>query len=78
MSPAAARGCEVRHHGGPAFRIKQDDLDRRGVVRYRARVTGAADGRPVLGDGTVCSMIEACQEIADFDRAARWTAVLTT
>jgi putative flavoprotein involved in K+ transport len=44
---------EVRHHGGPAFRIKQDDLDRRGVIRYQARVTGVADGRPVLGDGTV-------------------------
>ncbi|HEU5420437.1 MAG TPA: LuxR C-terminal-related transcriptional regulator [Streptosporangiaceae bacterium] len=25
-----------------------------------------------------CSMIEACQEIADFDRAARWTSALTT
>jgi putative flavoprotein involved in K+ transport len=44
---------EVRLHGGPAFRIKQDDLDRRGVVRNQARVTGAADGRPRLGDGTV-------------------------
>jgi DNA-binding NarL/FixJ family response regulator len=29
--------------------------------------------------GTVyCSMIEACQEIADFDRAARWTSALTS
>ena len=44
---------EVRSHGGPAFRIKQDDLDRRGVVRNLARVTGVAGGRPVLGDGTV-------------------------
>jgi putative flavoprotein involved in K+ transport len=44
---------EVRSHGGPAFRIKQDDLDRRGVIRNRARMTGVADGQPVLGDGTV-------------------------
>jgi putative flavoprotein involved in K+ transport len=44
---------EVRFHGGPALRIKQDDLDRRGVVRYQARMTGVADGRPRLGDGTV-------------------------
>ncbi|HEY1320889.1 MAG TPA: hypothetical protein VGF32_11605, partial [Streptosporangiaceae bacterium] len=40
-------------HGAPAFRIKQDDLDRRGVVRNQARVTGVAGGGPVLGDGTV-------------------------
>lgn len=44
---------EVRLHGGPAFRIKENDLDRRGVVRYQARMTGVADGRPRLGDGTV-------------------------
>ena len=44
---------EVRFHGGPAFRIKQDDLDRRGVVRNQARMTGVADGRPQLDDGTV-------------------------
>ena len=37
---------EVRLHGGPAFRIKQDDLDRRGVIRNQARMTGAADGQP--------------------------------
>jgi putative flavoprotein involved in K+ transport len=44
---------EVRFHGGPALRIKHDDLDRRGVVRNQARLTGVADGRPQLGDGTV-------------------------
>jgi putative flavoprotein involved in K+ transport len=44
---------EVRHHGGPAFRIKQADLDRRKVVRNEARVTGVVDGRPQLADGTV-------------------------
>jgi putative flavoprotein involved in K+ transport len=44
---------EVRLHGGPAFRIKQDDLDRRGVVRNQARMAGVIGGRPRLGDGTV-------------------------
>jgi putative flavoprotein involved in K+ transport len=44
---------EVRLHGGPAFRVKQDDLDRRGVARNEARVTGVAGGRLRLGDGTV-------------------------
>jgi putative flavoprotein involved in K+ transport len=44
---------EVRLHGGPHFRVKPQDLDRRGVVRHTARMTGVEDGRPVLGDGTV-------------------------
>jgi putative flavoprotein involved in K+ transport len=44
---------EVRQHGGPALRIKQDDLDRRGVIRNEARMTGVVDGRPQLGDGAV-------------------------
>jgi putative flavoprotein involved in K+ transport len=44
---------EVRFHGGPAFRIKRDDLDRRGVVHNQARMTGVTEGRPQLGDGTV-------------------------
>jgi putative flavoprotein involved in K+ transport len=34
---------DVRLHGGPAFRIKQADLDRRGVVRNQARLTGVAE-----------------------------------
>ena len=47
---------EVRFHGGPAFRIKQDDLDRRGVVRNQARMTGVLDGRPQLDDGSVLAV----------------------
>jgi putative flavoprotein involved in K+ transport len=47
---------EVRFHGGPAFRIKQDDLDRRGVVRNQARMTGVLDGRPQLDDGSVLTV----------------------
>ena len=44
---------DVRFHGGPAFRIKRDDLDRRGVIRNEARMTGVIDGRAQLADGTV-------------------------
>jgi putative flavoprotein involved in K+ transport len=44
---------EVRFHGERHFRVKPVDLARRGVLRYEARMTGAVDGRPVLGDGTV-------------------------
>ncbi len=44
---------DVRLHGGPHLRVKAADLDRRGVRRHEARMTGVAAGRPVLGDGTV-------------------------
>jgi putative flavoprotein involved in K+ transport len=44
---------EVRLHGGPNLRVKPHDLDRRGVRRYEARMTGVADGQPQLTDGTV-------------------------
>ncbi|KHL17767.1 putative flavoprotein involved in K+ transport [Mumia flava] len=44
---------EVRHHGGPALRVKRADLAARGVVRTEARFAGADDGSPVLDDGTV-------------------------
>jgi putative flavoprotein involved in K+ transport len=44
---------EVRFHGGPAFRIKQSDLDRHGVVRTEARMSAVVDGKPQLDDGTV-------------------------
>lgn len=44
---------EVRFHGGPNLRVKPSDLERRGVIRTEARMTGVVDGRPVLGDGSV-------------------------
>jgi putative flavoprotein involved in K+ transport len=44
---------DVRLHGGPHLRVKPQDLDRRGVRRCEARMTGVAGGRPQLGDGTV-------------------------
>jgi putative flavoprotein involved in K+ transport len=47
---------EVRFHGGPHLRVKAADLERRGVIRTTARVTGVADGQPVLDDGTVLSV----------------------
>jgi putative flavoprotein involved in K+ transport len=42
---------EVRFHGGPSLRVKPSDLAQRHVARVTDRVTGVADGRPVLGDG---------------------------
>jgi putative flavoprotein involved in K+ transport len=44
---------EVRSHGGPHLRVKRQDLAERGVERVTNRVTGTADGRPVLDDGRV-------------------------
>jgi DNA-binding NarL/FixJ family response regulator len=38
----------------------------------------AGEVSTIFAGNIYCSMIEACQEIADFDRAARWTAALTT
>ena len=43
----------LRAHGSPRLRVKQADLDARGVVRTTARVVGAREGRPLLDDGTV-------------------------
>ncbi len=44
---------EIRMHGGPRLRVKQADLDRRGVERHTQRVAGVENGLPVLEDGTV-------------------------
>jgi ATP/maltotriose-dependent transcriptional regulator MalT len=38
----------------------------------------AGEVSAIFAGHVYCSMIEACQEIADFDRAARWTSALTT
>jgi putative flavoprotein involved in K+ transport len=43
---------EIRFHGGPRLRVKQADLEARGVVWNRGRVAGVRDGRPLLEDGT--------------------------
>jgi DNA-binding CsgD family transcriptional regulator len=33
---------------------------------------------PIVAGETYCSLVEACQEVSDFGRAAEWTAALTT
>ena len=38
----------------------------------------AGEVSTIFAGNVYCSMIEACQEITDFDRAARWTSALTT
>jgi len=42
---------EIRSHGGPLLRYKRTDLAAAGVERVTARVVGARDGLPLLGDG---------------------------
>ncbi len=60
------------------------------IMLYSGRVPGgfalldeamvavaAGEVSTIIAGNIYCSMIEACQEIADFDRAARWTSALT-
>ena len=51
-----------------------------GLALLDESMVGVAAGEvsTIFAGNIYCSMIEACQEIADFDRAARWTAALTT
>jgi len=51
-----------------------------GLALLDESMIGVAAGEvsTIFAGNIYCSMIEACQEIADFDRAARWTAALTT
>jgi DNA-binding CsgD family transcriptional regulator len=51
-----------------------------GLALLDESMVGVAAGEvsAIFAGHIYCSMIEACQEIADFDRAARWTAALTT
>ena len=51
-----------------------------GLVLLDESMVGVAAGEvsTIFAGNTYCSMIEACQEIGDFDRAARWTTALTT
>lgn len=51
-----------------------------GLALLDESMVGVAAGEvsAIFAGNIYCSMIEACQEIADFDRAAHWTAALTT
>ncbi len=50
-----------------------------GLALLDEAMVGVAAGEvsTIFAGNVYCSMIEACQEIADFDRAARWTSTLT-
>jgi putative flavoprotein involved in K+ transport len=54
-------------------RIKKDDLDRRGMIRNQARLTGVVGGRPWLGDGTVPDVTNV--ECTGFVPVFDWIAV---
>jgi putative flavoprotein involved in K+ transport len=43
--------AHIRAHGGPAVRVKREDLAARGVRRVAHRTTGVRDGLPTLADG---------------------------
>jgi putative flavoprotein involved in K+ transport len=43
----------VRHGGAPLLRVRSGDLAAAGVIRYDAKTTGVADGKPMLADGRV-------------------------
>ncbi len=51
-----------------------------GVRLLDEAMVGVTTGEmsPVFAGQTYCSLIEACQEISDFDRVAQWTTALTT
>ena len=44
---------EHRQHGGPRLRVKDRDLQERGVDWVQERVSGAVDGLPLLANGRV-------------------------
>jgi len=43
----------IRKGGAPLLRVRSGDLQAAGVIRYDARTTGVADGKPMLADGRV-------------------------
>jgi DNA-binding CsgD family transcriptional regulator len=51
-----------------------------GVRLLDEAMVGVTTGEvsPIFAGHTYCSLIEACQEISDFDRVAQWTTALTT
>jgi DNA-binding NarL/FixJ family response regulator len=52
---------------------------REGLAMLDEAMVGIAAGEvsPILAGMIYCSMIEACQDVSDFGRAAEWTAALT-
>ncbi|MCW6004014.1 LuxR C-terminal-related transcriptional regulator [Micromonospora sp. CPCC 205371] len=50
-----------------------------GLALLDEAMVGVAAGEvsTIFAGNVYCTMIEGCQEISDFDRAARWTSVLT-
>lgn len=53
---------------------------REGLALLDEAMAGLATGHvsPILAGEVYCSLIEACQEVSDYGRAAEWTAALST
>jgi ATP/maltotriose-dependent transcriptional regulator MalT len=52
---------------------------REGLALLDEAMVGISAGEvsPIIAGGVYCSMVEACQELSDFSRAASWTIALT-
>jgi len=53
---------------------------REGLALLDEAMIGISTGEvsPIFAGEVYCSLIEACQEVSDFDRAAEWTSALTS
>lgn len=53
---------------------------REGLALLDEAMVGISTGdvSPIFAGEVYCSLIEACQEVSDFDRAAEWTSALTS
>jgi putative flavoprotein involved in K+ transport len=64
----------IRFHGGPALRVKREDLLARGVERIEERVVGVEDGRPLLSGGQVLD-VRTVVWATGFQQAFSWLDV---
>lgn len=86
----AVRFTEIGHHFGDADLIAKGLESQGRLLMYAGRVreglalldeamVGIAAGEvsPIIAGLTYCSMIEACQEVSDLERASEWTSALS-
>ena len=75
-------GRKVRHHvrasGGPLLRVKRRHLDAAGVERTEHRVTGVAEGKPVLADGRVLHDVANVVWCTGYGKDVSWIEIPVT